>query len=71
LKHLEAWDLEILNKVLDRLERRVIGLEKAGVGDLARKAPSNPDPGAMWIDIEGGKFNIYDGSSWTTYSKDV
>ncbi len=70
MKFLEAWDLELLNKAFDRIYRRVVALEQASLKDLDRVAPSSPDPGAMWIDIENGKFNIYDGSSWITFSKD-
>ena len=27
-------------------------------------APTNPDPGAIWMNTDEGKFYVYDGSDW-------
>ena len=62
--------LEDLNKELDRMYRRIIKLEKNDTIVLPRSAPLNPAVSSAWHDIEGGKLQVYNGSTWDTYTKD-
>ena len=70
MKFVESTGVADINKAFDRLYRRVVALENASAKALDHSAPTNPIVGMSWLDIENGKLNIYDGSVWTTYTKD-
>ncbi len=70
MKFLESWDLEELNRAMGRHWERIIALEESTKVILPRVAPTNPDVGETWHDIEQGKIKIFNGTTWDEWSKD-
>ena len=70
LPSIGAFEVEELNKALDRLQKRIVALENSTGLVLLRSAPLNPVAGTAWDDIEQGKIKVYNGSSWDEWSKD-
>lgn len=70
MKFLESWDLEDLNKAMDRIIRRVMTLEDDTTVVFPRSAPTNPVVSQAWHDIEQGKLKIFNGTTWDEWSKD-
>jgi len=66
----EGATVEDLAKELDRMYRRIIQLEQNDTIVLPRSAPRDPSVGQGWNDIEGGKLQFFNGSTWDTYTKD-
>ncbi len=66
----EGFTVDDVNKALDRLYRRIVALEQETNTVLRRTAPTNPIAGDMWYDVEGGKIQIFNGTTWDTWTKD-
>jgi hypothetical protein len=66
----ENSTVEDMNKQFDRLYRRIRALELNIDTVLRTSAPSSPTLGDMWHDVEGGKIQVYNGSTWDVWSKD-
>lgn len=66
----ENATVEDLAKEMDRLYRRIVALEDSTTIVFPRVAPLNPVVSSAWHDIEGEKLQIFNGSTWDTYTKD-
>ena len=65
-----GYTLDDLNKTFDRLYRRISALEKKTTVNLPTSAPVNPSGNHIWMDVGSGKLNVWNGSSWDTFTKD-
>ena len=66
----EGATVEDLAKELDRLYRRIVQLENDDTIVLPRSAPRDPAVSQGWHDIDGGKIQLFNGSTWDTFTKD-
>ena len=67
---IDGTSLRELSAAFDEAERRLHKLESASAVVLPTSAPRNPAAGQVWMDVPGGKINVWDGNGWTTYTKD-
>lgn len=70
MKFIREADPAEINFALEEIDRRVRKLEKATAVVLPTTAPRDPHVGQAWIDVGGGRINVWDGNGWTTYAKD-
>jgi hypothetical protein len=66
----ENYSYEDLVKAFNRQYRRIVALEGNTAVILPTSAPRSPEVNQAWHDIENGKLNIWNGSTWNTFTKD-
>ena len=68
---LKDFTQDEVERVLGEMDARVRKASSSGGGSLPTSAPRTPNPGAAWMDVEGGKIKVWTGAAWVSFTKDV
>ena len=71
MKRITDLDIESINDAHDWQWRRIRALEQDSAVVVPTTAPRAPTKNQMWLDVEAGKLNVWNGSSYDKWTKDT
>ena len=66
----ESATMEVLAKVLGRLQKQITAIRQSSSLILQRSAPNSPTVGQVWFDVSTGSINVFNGSTTDVWTKD-
>jgi hypothetical protein len=67
---MREWTQDEAERILGEMDRQIKKIKASDKTPIPTSAPLNPNPGAVWVDVENGKLKVWTGNKWESFTKD-